>query len=68
MPQQSKTKEYGCRMCGKRFTSRLRRCHHVAAEHPIKTSSDIRTIHDIPHLPKKATLITVQHASHEEVI
>lgn len=53
MSPELKAKEHRCRGCGKTFTSPLRLQHHLAAEHPVKTSRDIRTMHDIRHCPRK---------------
>jgi hypothetical protein len=51
-----RVKRYQCGRCGKAFASLMRLQHHVAAEHPVKTSRDIRTMHDILHRPRKVAL------------
>ncbi len=59
MPMKKRPKENQYKRCAKVFTSLMRLCHHLAAEHSIKTSRDIRSGHHIPHRPKKVTLIRV---------
>lgn len=49
MPETSVTREHRCDRCGKGFTSMMRLQHHLAADHAIKTSRDIRTTRDISH-------------------
>lgn len=42
-------REHRCERCGKAFTSQTRLQHHIAAEHAIRTSRDIRTTRNILH-------------------
>jgi len=41
--------KHRCERCGKVFANLMRLQHHIAAEHAIRTSRDIRTTGDIPH-------------------
>lgn len=41
--------KHRCERCGKVFANLMRLQHHVAAEHAIRTSRDIRTTRNIPH-------------------
>lgn len=63
MSLELKAKERRCRRYGKTFASPLRFQHHLAAEHPVKTFRDIRTMHDIQHRPTKVALSRVNTLS-----
>ena len=41
--------KHRCKRCGKVFANLMRLQHHIAAEHAIRTSRDIRTTYNIPH-------------------
>lgn len=41
--------KHRCEKCGKVFANLMRLQHHIAADHAIRTSRDIRTTRNIPH-------------------